>query len=68
MAAILKGKQCATCEYWGGNRILVQGGQAVQCSSTSDQGICLYKGASKSVAHQANQGGCPKHAKWTQMR
>jgi hypothetical protein len=68
MPAIINGRYCGSCEYWSGSRITCQGGRAVQCSSTGDKGICLYKTMSKTIRHQANKPACPRYIQWSGLK
>jgi hypothetical protein len=62
-------EQCATCDYWGGQRTTDTFGQNVSVNSAMDRGVCMcptgngWKGSQKPA-----NASCQHHQKWGALR
>ena len=61
-------KKCATCDYWIGERELINWGRQVKFE-TNDMGSCNEpKSASRHLDNKQAQFSCPKWKKWGPLK
>ncbi len=68
MAFPVQGKVCGNCEYWKGPRTMGPGNRYAMYNKSSDTGACCYPYVSQTIKHQVNQGGCPRHKMWHEIK
>lgn len=69
MPLITNKKCCATCNFWGGPRELINSGKSIRCKNSGDNGTCTNQNSSyiqKEI--KADNNGCINYEKWNQVK
>lgn len=61
-------KNCATCDYWGGNRDVDTFGQRVTVDSAASKGKCLLQGGPWKGQMRQASATCSKWKLWDAMK